>query len=106
MRKPLLTTAVVSLAIFGCAEPFSPAVSTSVNPLTPSSLVVAQHTTPGSLYTFGENVNYSLGLGDLNKHAVPTLVGSQATWVVVAEATEAGIALQSDGTLWGWGLNG
>lgn len=106
MRITILTTTVVSLAIFGCAEPFSPAVSTSVGPLMPRSLVVAQNTAPGSLYTFGQNVNYSLGLGDLNKHAVPTLVGSLSTWVVVAEATETGIALQSDGTLWGWGSNG
>ena len=60
----------------------------------------------GTLWAWGANGNYQLGLGDTTQRSVPTqVVGATDLWVAVAAGYDNSLALKSDGTLWGWGLN-
>ena len=57
----------------------------------------------GTLWTWGRNQCYQLGLGDNVTREVPTQVGSSTDWVEVAAGSNHSLALRSDGTLWAWG---
>lgn len=60
----------------------------------------------GSLWTWGNNGLGQLGQGDVNIHRyVPTRVGTSSDWTQVSTGHIHGMALRSDGTLWGWGNN-
>jgi hypothetical protein len=66
----------------------------------------------GTLWSWGNNFQGQLGVGDTTNRNIPTQVGS-ATWKMVsaansfdyAEYTQTVIGIQTDGTLWGWGDN-
>jgi|APCry1669189070_1035195.scaffolds.fasta_scaffold431903_1 hypothetical protein len=38
------------------------------------------HTTAGNLYSFGENINGELGLGDTQSRIIPTLIAKNIKW--------------------------
>ena len=67
--------------------------------------VKADHT----VWTWGRNYNGQLGIGtaDQNPHPLPVQVPSFGNGYVVAVQTPDwhSLALESDGTLWGWGSN-
>ena len=65
----------------------------------------------GTLWSWGDNFQGQLGVGDTTNRNIPTQVGS-ATWEMVSAANsldytdyQTVIGIQSDGTLWGWGDN-
>lgn len=60
----------------------------------------------GSLWGWGENGNYQLGLGDTADKRVPTRIGNATDWVAVATSYYHSMALKADGSLWAWGDNG
>lgn len=63
--------------------------------------------TDGSLWTWGNNDQGRLGLGDKNtKRSSPTQVGALLTWAKVAGGTLNAAAIKTDDTLWIWGNNG
>lgn len=60
----------------------------------------------GSMYGWGLNTSSQLGDGTSATKFVPTQVGSlQTNWVQVSNGFQYGLAIKSDGTLWGWGTN-
>ena len=65
--------------------------------------------TSGGLYTWGSNVNGSLGLGDGDSRSSPTQIGSDLTWKKdkygCSQRGDTGGAIKTDGTLWMWGSN-
>ncbi len=61
--------------------------------------------TDGTLYAWGWNNRGQLGDGTLLDKAVPTLIGTQKTWLRVGAGEYHSVALRSDGTLWSWGFN-
>ena len=64
--------------------------------------------TDGTLWTWGNNGNGQLGLGDgygANRSS-PVQVGTLTNWATVAGGTVHSIATKTDGTLWTWGQNG
>ena len=103
MKRRWIDFVLVISVVAACAEPSSPVKVESE--ARPRSDLSGTSQTPGQLFTFGQNANYALGLGDLKNRSIPTAVGNQTTWVAIAEATQHGIGLQSDGTVWGWGRN-
>ncbi|PJE41564.1 MAG: hypothetical protein CUR32_07830 [Flavobacterium sp.] len=61
----------------------------------------------GTLWGWGQNDFYQMGDGTCcNNRLSPGQIGTDSDWVMI-EATSARvtIALKSNGTLWGWGLN-
>ncbi|WP_181248446.1 fibronectin type III domain-containing protein [Flavobacterium magnum] len=66
--------------------------------------------TDGTLWTWGWNAFGQLGLGNTTNVTTPAKVGT-ATWKVVSVGSESTnsaytMAIQTNGTLWGWGGNG
>lgn len=61
--------------------------------------------TDGTLWTWGDNPNGQLGLGDTAHRSSPVQVGALTTWSSVSLANSFALALKSDGTLWSWGNN-
>ncbi len=67
--------------------------------------------TDGTLWAWGGNTNGQCGQGNVTTtiYAVPTQIGAGTTWRQVIGMVSAGgdftLALQTDGTLWAWGLN-
>ena len=62
----------------------------------------------GTLWAWGSNSNYALGLGDQDARTEPTKVNDDTDWVAVDSQGNNGstFALKADGTLWAWGWNG
>ena len=62
---------------------------------------------PQSLWGWGRNLSYQLGMGDSASRLTPTLIGTEAelAWVKVSGGSTYSIGLKSDGTLWSWGSN-
>ena len=65
--------------------------------------------TTGALWSWGRNPVGQLGLGTSGAgtyKSSPNQIGSLTTWLAVACSRYSSvIALQTDGTLWGWGQN-
>jgi len=59
----------------------------------------------GSLWGWGLNDNYQLGLGVTGNKNTPQRIGTANNWVSVAASAYHSLALKSDGTLWAWGQN-
>ena len=57
------------------------------------------------LWSWGQNTNGRLGLGDTVTRNSPSIVGSLSNWLSVAAGYGFGIAVQTNGTLWTWGEN-
>ena len=62
--------------------------------------------TDGTLWTWGRNYKGALGLGDETNRSSPVQVGALTTWSRIEGSREGQfLAIKTDGTLWGWGLN-
>lgn len=59
----------------------------------------------GSLWAWGANDYYQLGLGVTGNKNTPQRIGTANDWVAVAASAYHSLALKSDGTLWAWGEN-
>lgn len=67
--------------------------------------VTAAVKTDGSLWAWGNNASYQLGLGDTANRSSPTRIGSDTDWQTVRVGSAHMIALKTNGTLWSWGMN-
>lgn len=59
----------------------------------------------GTLWAWGDNNFGQVGDGtSANQRLSPVQIGSDTTWTAVAAGANHSVALQSDGTVWTWGL--
>jgi len=64
--------------------------------------------TDGTMWSWGYNYQGVLGLNNTTNYSSPKQVGALTTWSKVSKTpgyTYSAWAIQSDGTLWGWGDN-
>lgn len=62
--------------------------------------------TDGTLWAWGYNTYGQCGQGDTDfLYATPVQIGVLTTWKSVAATHWSRMAMQTDGTLWGWGVN-
>ncbi len=59
----------------------------------------------GSLWSWGNNSNGELGLGDNDPRDEPTQIGTDTDWTNSISVSAHVMAVKTDGTLWGWGYN-
>jgi|LakMenEpi03Aug12_release.lakeMendotaPanAssembly.Ray.scaffolds.fasta_scaffold00120_118 alpha-tubulin suppressor-like RCC1 family protein len=60
----------------------------------------------GTLWGWGYNNFFSLGLGDSSNRSVPVQIGTFTDWVAMMPSTNGGtFGLRRNGTLWIWGNN-
>jgi len=59
----------------------------------------------GTLWSWGDNTNGQLGLGNLTVQLNPVLVDTRDNWGAQAAGFSHVAALKADGTLWSWGDN-
>jgi prepilin-type N-terminal cleavage/methylation domain-containing protein len=59
----------------------------------------------GTLWGWGRNDYYQLGLNDTNPRLSPTQIGSDSDWVRIDSGWHHTLALKSDNTLHSWGFN-
>jgi len=67
--------------------------------------IVAAIKTDGTLWTWGANFSYGLGLGNTTVYSSPKQVGSLTNWSQVTAGYQTVIAIKTDGTIWSWGRN-
>jgi alpha-tubulin suppressor-like RCC1 family protein len=59
------------------------------------------------LFSWGNNANGQLGLGDITvTRSSPTQVGALTNWALPASGTTSSMCVKTDGTLWTWGSGG
>ena len=62
--------------------------------------------TDGTLWAWGANYTFQLGLGHVGSpQPIPTLVGTTTNWRQASAGFNHSIAIRTDGTLWTWGHN-
>ena len=61
--------------------------------------------TDGTLWSWGENGNGQLGLGDTTLRSSPVQVGALTNWASASVGYTSSLAVKTDGTLWAWGWN-
>jgi alpha-tubulin suppressor-like RCC1 family protein len=61
--------------------------------------------TDNTIWGWGANTVYQLGLGDTNNRITPFQIGTNSDWIIAATKASHTIARKSDGTIWGWGSN-
>lgn len=59
----------------------------------------------GTLWGWGDNSFYQLGLGNTKSQPKPVQIGTDSDWVRVTAGQDHVVALKKDGSLWGWGNN-
>lgn len=57
------------------------------------------------LYSWGDNNNGQLGLGNTTNYSSPNQVGSLTNWLNIASGSYFSFIIKTDGTLWSWGQN-
>jgi alpha-tubulin suppressor-like RCC1 family protein len=69
--------------------------------------------TDGTAWSWGYNANGQLGVGNITNRSSPTQIGLLTNWASVnaskgagGSGTAFGMAIKTDGTLWGWGYGG
>lgn len=62
--------------------------------------------TIGQLWTWGQNIDGQLGVGDVAARSLPIQVGGLSDWSKVYASNGISFAIKTDGTLWAWGYNG
>ena len=60
----------------------------------------------GTLWGWGNNDYYQLGLGDTTQRNSPVQIGVVTTWSQFDSSSESVSAIRTNGTLWSWGFNG
>ena len=60
----------------------------------------------GTLWSWGNNSNGQLGLGDTTNRLAPVQVGTGTTWASVKNRGQITIAQKTDGSIWGCGYGG
>jgi alpha-tubulin suppressor-like RCC1 family protein len=109
-RGCLMTSTANTL--YGWGSSYSMVVAT--NPATPTQVtglrtwVSRNIRSDGTLWVWGANASWQLGLGDTLDRWGPTQVGTLTNWSKISfggsSATPAfAIAIKTDGTLWAWG---
>jgi alpha-tubulin suppressor-like RCC1 family protein len=58
-----------------------------------------------ALYTWGQNTDGQLGLGNTTNYSSPKQVGTGSTWLSIASGYRFTVVVKADGTLWTWGSN-
>ena len=58
-----------------------------------------------TLWSWGQNTNGQLGLGNTINQIVPNQIGSESNWKQISAGAFHVLAVKNDGTLWAWGLN-
>jgi alpha-tubulin suppressor-like RCC1 family protein len=62
--------------------------------------------TDGTLWSWGNNGNYELGLNtQTSAYSSPKQVGSLTNWSKISAQGASTLAIKTDGTLWAWGVN-
>jgi alpha-tubulin suppressor-like RCC1 family protein len=61
--------------------------------------------TDGTLWTWGQNGNGQLGLGNTTAYSSPMQVGSLTSWDTPVSGTYCNGVIKTNGTLWVWGNN-
>ena len=56
-----------------------------------------------TLWSWGNNYNGQLGLGNKITTLIPTQIGNENNWSKVAVSNNASMAIKSDKTVWAWG---
>ncbi len=109
----LLLTMLLVAGIVLCGVAVSPVTSVQATPsATPNVSLASGYyhsllvSTDGTLWAWGRNDKYQLGLGNTTQtKSSPTQVGSATNWKSVAAGWYHSMGVRSDGTLWAWGLN-
>jgi alpha-tubulin suppressor-like RCC1 family protein len=62
--------------------------------------------TDGTLWSWGNNSDGELGLGNTTSYSSPKQIGALTDWLSIACGTyNSSLATRTNGTLWGWGNN-
>ena len=61
--------------------------------------------TDGTLWSWGQNNDGQLGLGNTTYYSSPKQVGALTTWLTLGGSANSALAIKTDGTLWSWGRN-
>jgi len=68
--------------------------------------------TNGTIWSWGLNEFGQLGIGNVSRKYIPTLIGTDSDWVKIAagnwgniEQSGYSMAMKANGTLWAWGSN-
>lgn len=61
--------------------------------------------TDGTLWGWGYNTQYQLGLGENGAHIIPTLIDSDLTWIKVGGTLRSVYGVKSNNEIYGWGWN-
>jgi len=91
------------------SSPVQMGVNTNWSKLSVGSLNAAAIDTSGRLYTWGDNTNGQLGLGDQITRSSPTQVSG--SWTLISNSTTPSgfgsfaFGIKSDNSLWSWGDN-
>jgi alpha-tubulin suppressor-like RCC1 family protein len=60
--------------------------------------------TNGTLWAWGGNYGYKLGLGNTTSYSSPVQVGSLTDWaIIISLAGNGAAAIKTNGTMWSWG---
>ena len=59
----------------------------------------------GTMWSWGYNGSYQLGLGDNTSRSSPVQIGSDTNWANVAAGNDFRLAIKTTGSLWAWGEN-
>ncbi|WNG33272.1 chromosome condensation regulator RCC1 [Archangium violaceum] len=59
----------------------------------------------GQLYTWGQNTQGQLGLGDTTARPLPTVVADLSQVASIAFNSNTSLAIREDGSVWTWGAN-
>jgi alpha-tubulin suppressor-like RCC1 family protein len=63
----------------------------------------------GTIWGWGTNSSGQLGQGNTTNRSSPVQIGALTNWLTVPYTSgvyQGGMAIKTDGTLWGWGVNG
>jgi alpha-tubulin suppressor-like RCC1 family protein len=62
--------------------------------------------TNGTLWSWGNNSQGQLGLGDTTNRSSPVQIGALTNWATPSNGSAFSLCVKTDGTLWVWGANG